>query len=62
MNVPARPSVGNCIFETVIERVPEAPRTIICVLAPFFQQQNVELALTTTNQLIHQSQSSTTSA
>ena len=61
MNVPARPSLGNCIFKTVIERVPEAPRTIIFVLAPFFQQQNTEPALTTTNQLIHQSQSSTTS-
>jgi len=46
----------------VIERIPEAPSTIICVLDSFFQQQNPELAFTTSNQLINQSQSSTPSS
>ena len=62
MNAPARPSVRNSIFKTMIERVPEAPSTVICVFGSFFQQQNPEPALTTSNYLVDESQSSTTSS
>ena len=46
----------------MIERVPKAPCTVICILASFFQQQNLEPALTTSNHLVDESQSGTASS
>jgi hypothetical protein len=60
-DAPNGPPIGNCIFKAMVESVPETPGTVVRVLASSLQQQNFESILSTSNQFIGESQSSTTS-